>query len=25
VPININYRYVADELRYLYKDAILLA
>jgi acyl-CoA synthetase (AMP-forming)/AMP-acid ligase II len=25
VPININYRYVADELRYLYNDADLVA
>jgi len=25
VPININYRYVADELRYLYRDADLVA
>jgi acyl-CoA synthetase (AMP-forming)/AMP-acid ligase II len=25
VPININYRYVADELRYLYADADLVA
>src|ERR1041385_7766682 len=25
VPININYRYLADELRYLYNDADLVA
>ena len=25
VPININYRYVADELRYLFEDADLVA